>query len=606
MFDLFIKPFVSFIFGKPKKNQQSGKSKVKIPKLYYEKFTITNFKGIKKVEISFVRNDLLLLLGLNESGKTTILKAIESFDYQNDPEKEFKPKHFDSLKRKSDVHSETSAKVTARIRLEDKLQVKGLKEIGKHQLNSPERQQVESFIDSINEEGYVDISRVFPFKEGNAQPYYYQIEHKSKFAQTELARLLAIEIVSIAPFIIYFEDFKDRIPENIYVNQTSDSFDPIWYDIIDGLFYNTDESYSIERFKQFFKRDNMRVQDSRIVLKKVNKELNKTFTKNWKNLSGVKGIESAEILYNEKSKSFQLSVYDVDGSGFTPEERSRGAIWYLSFLMKTEFRSKKLRKSSGTPVYLIDEPASNLHSTAQQNMAKDFHKIAKDTSIVYTTHSQYLITLENIRNTYIIRKSNQGVVSATPWSKFLSGKSSRTTYYQPIADLLGLVPNSMTIPWNKVWITEGVSDRKVLIVLSKVLGVKIDNLVIYPGTSAFKLSELISLNLGWNSTFKVLLDSDQAGLDAGKYYETDFGISDIVYLPKSNNKIEKCFTPEEKKALYELAFGETPTSNRISKKEFDAIFSLLIIDNVGKAKISNVLSEETKNLFTILFEKLKL
>ena len=70
--------------------------------------------------------------------------------------------------------------------------------------------------------------------------------------------------------------------------------------------------------------------------------------------------------------------------------------------MKTEFRSKRMRLDFGKPVFLIDEPASNLHSNAQQNMVADFVSLAKNTSIIYTTHSQYLISLYNIKNTYII------------------------------------------------------------------------------------------------------------------------------------------------------------------------------------------------------------
>ena len=48
-------------------------------------FIIENYKGIENIELDFSRNDLVLLLGINESGKTTILKAIEAFDYRNDP-----------------------------------------------------------------------------------------------------------------------------------------------------------------------------------------------------------------------------------------------------------------------------------------------------------------------------------------------------------------------------------------------------------------------------------------------------------------------------------------------------------------------------------------
>ena len=52
----------------------------------FKKFTLENFRGIKNISLNFARNDLVLLLGLNESGKTSILKGIEAFDFHNDPE----------------------------------------------------------------------------------------------------------------------------------------------------------------------------------------------------------------------------------------------------------------------------------------------------------------------------------------------------------------------------------------------------------------------------------------------------------------------------------------------------------------------------------------
>src|SRR5690606_1195132 len=122
------------------------------------------------------------------------------------------------------------------------------------------------------------------------------------------------------------------------------------------------------------------------------------FTKKWKSLSGVQEIEETVLNYyhHQNSPCFTLKIKDKDGTVYLVDERSKGGLWYLSFLMKTEFRSKKMRRNFGKPVFLIDEPASNLHSTAQQNMVNDFKTLAEETSIIYTTHSQYLISLDNV------------------------------------------------------------------------------------------------------------------------------------------------------------------------------------------------------------------
>ena len=51
----------------------------------YTKFTIENYKGIKKLDLDLsIQPDhkIYTLVGLNESGKTTILEAINDFEFE--------------------------------------------------------------------------------------------------------------------------------------------------------------------------------------------------------------------------------------------------------------------------------------------------------------------------------------------------------------------------------------------------------------------------------------------------------------------------------------------------------------------------------------------
>jgi predicted ATP-dependent endonuclease of OLD family len=607
-FELFTVPPIHYIFSQPKKKNDK---KFIQPILSYEKFEIYNFKGIDKAEVNLVKNDLVLLLGLNESGKSTILKAIESFDFLNDPLKETDSKYFQNIRNKSQVSSNKEVIVTSHIKIENNLTQLELNKLGDKTLSNEEKKEINNFIESINADKKVTISRVFPFKEGKLSKYYYRIESKHSFAKNPLSRQLALEIVNICPFIIYFEDFKDRIPEKIYASEKSDSFDSSWFDIIDGLFYNTNEEYSIEAFRKYYSKSNQRIDDARTVLKRVNKTLNETFTKKWKNLSGVKDIESAELIYNEKGSShFILKITDSDGTTFSVDERSRGALWYLSFLMKTEFRSKRMRKDYGKPVFLIDEPASNLHSTAQQNMIDDFNSLAKNTSIIYTTHSQYLISLYNIKNTYIIERDNSKIV-ATKWSEFLKRPKNKrpTTYYQPLANLLNIIPNVLDIPWKQCIITEGPSDRHMLYVMYKIIFDKTPGFAIYPGTSANDLDYIISLNIGWNANFKIILDSDKKGLEQQKRYIDEYYLSDkdVQTLPNTDSTIEDFLPIEERIKLYKLIY-EIDTKDDISKKETASMFALLAGDSTILKKVitANVFSNQTLDGFKTIFKNLEL
>lgn len=264
--------------------------------------------------------------------------------------------------------------------------------------------------------------------------------------------------------------------------------------------------------------------------------------------------------------------------------------------MKTEFRRKKLREGSGKPVYLIDEPASNLHSTAQQKMVQDFFTLVEDTTLVYTTHSRYLVSAGNVKNTYVVSR-DKGKVTCIRWGDYIKGKGAKASYYQPLQDCLDVVPNNLDIPWERAVITEGPSDALVLEVMIRVLDLKRTH-SIYPGTSATALSGLISLNLGWRADFKVLLDSDDEGIKAGKKYCKEFGLDEsiVIHLPLENSETEDLFTLDEKRCLAGIALDISP--DKISKKEFLAIFRSLDLQIETKIDaVRECLTDDTKNRF---------
>ena len=575
--------------------------------MIYRQFSIGRFRGVADVTLSLIKGDLLLLLGLNESGKTTILRGIEAFDYRNDPSlDEDREKFYISVRNKSDLYTSEPAMVSARIELDEPLRKRDFKSLFRT-LNSDDARLGESFLKKLNDLGAFTLIRVFPFRDGEPERPFYKFDVRHAYSDNpKLGHRLAGAIINQCPFIIYFEDFTDRIPEKIFVVETNDAFSPDWYDIIDGLFYHSNTSYSVKAFKALFARNGPRPDDAKTVLRRVNKTLNRIFTEKWKRLSGVEDIEDTELIasFHTRSKFFEIKVTDTDGTTYSVDERSKGALWYLSFLMKTEFRRKKIRMDSGKPIFLLDEPASNLHSTAQRNMLDDFRQLVEDTSVIYTSHSQYLVSLENVKNTYVIRRT-KGTVSATLWSDYLKEDNSSATHYQPLANLLQLVPNSLDVPWPRAVITEGVTDYHSLLLAYRLIHEKFPNFVIYPGTGAYNLSTIISLNMGWQSDFRVLLDSDDAGAEAAANYKEQFSLDDevIISLPKSRRTIEKYFDDSEKRALRAIALG-AESGSRVSKKEFATTMAILSSRQGAEDEVRGVLGEATLGAFTTLFRRL--
>jgi AAA15 family ATPase/GTPase len=581
-------------------------SKTEEPEFTYSGFRVQNFRGIEDVSISLKRSNLALLLGLNESGKTSLLKAIESFDYRNDPPTKEINAFFKGMRNKKDVDSNKTVRLTAQLAVKRsgdpaKLRKRALEKAGFH-----DKEAIASFFETILERGSVTIDRCVEFSDGVYKRDYYEFVGGPPEANEDLAKIF----VSVCPFIIYFEDFKDRIPEKIYISDTNEAYDSGWSDIIDGLFHHTNGAYSVSQLQKFHSESRNSIDDASTVLQRVNKTLNKVFTEKWKQLSGVRDIDQARLTYSHsvhrKGRYFQVKVVDSDGTTYSVDERSKGALWYLSFLMKTEFRRKKLRGDSGKPIFLIDEPASNLHSSAQRNMIEDFSKLVEDTSVIYTTHSQYLISLSNISNTYIIDR-NDGKTTCVPWGEYIKGVSINATIYQPLADVLQIVPSNFDIPWEKCVLTEGPSDMNVLWVMASGFGSgKFPQVAIYPGSSASNLGPLISLNLGWSADFRILLDGDDEGRKAKVSYMEDYAISeDIFVMLPDGKRIEDIFSAAELTRLSGLV-GLDFNGGGVNKKQFAALFAVLREKRSLHVEAIGLLDPSTKEWFKRVLSELKL
>ena len=577
------------------------------PEFNYTGFRVENFRGVKDATINLRRSNLALLLGLNESGKTSLLKAIEFFDFRNDPATQNKSAFFKAMRNKQDVDSNETVYLTAFFSIKKNGDASKVKRKALEKAGQSERQAIEQFVDLALSGNDFSITRCIEFDGGLYKRDFYRINDADMEERSAYSEQLARSIVALSPFVIYFEDFKDRIPERIYISPKNENYDSDWADIIDGLFYHTHSSYSVAKLQKFHSESRHSNDDADTVMQRVNKTLNKVFTEKWKQLSGVKDIDSAKLTYSHHSQTrnryFEIKIVDSDGTTFSVDERSKGALWYLSFLMKTEFRRKKLRGESGKPIFLIDEPASNLHSSAQLNMVEDFKKLVEDTSVIYTTHSRYLIAVDNIANTYIIRRQG-GETTCEPWGEYVRGKTVETTYFQPLLDAINVVPNSFDIPWQKAVLTEGPSDTNVISVLHEALGRGAPDFVVYPGTAAKSLSSLISLNIGWGADFKILLDGDEEGIQARGRYLEDFQLvpEQIVLLPPGKT-IERMISGEELRKLAEIAEMDL-SPGKPSKKEFAAVFSALRGRKNAGGIIRQALSNTTMQEFAKIFSAL--
>ncbi len=106
-------------------------------------------------------------------------------------------------------------------------------------------------------------------------------------------------------------------------------------------------------------------------------------------------------------KTLQILVTEPDiGLTFQASQLGRGAQASITIAILRAYSEIKL--GGGNPIF-IDEPELFLHPQAQRNFYKILRELAEENNIqiFYTTHSPYLISLENFDEIFVVRKTNK-------------------------------------------------------------------------------------------------------------------------------------------------------------------------------------------------------
>lgn len=585
--------------------------------MHYSKFEIQNYKGIKELILDLdkePKSNVFTLVGLNESGKTSILEAI--YHIQNEmPETEFHkliPKD-----QKLNFNEIVSIRATLKLDKSDEKKIKEfVKTLGYSNLDEIKTIEITRIIDFRNSEfdnTYIDWEIDLIATKGKSK--------KSKTIKSETEEWHAITDYiekNLIPRIIYYPDFLFDFPSRIYLEEYENeseeqaTYREVLSDILDSMGGNLNiQSHILDRLKSD-KEDAKEALESTI--NKMSAIVSKTVFQAWETLFKSQGkeilLKTGKEDINDEER-YYLEVRLKEGPDqYQIAERSLGFKWFFTFLLFTEFR-KKRSTDNGEILFLLDEPASNLHSTAQKNLLKTFEKLVENCRLIYTTHSHHLIHPNWLSGAYIIRNKNLDYddeinfdakktdVEAVQYRKFASQNPEQRTYFQPILDALEYQPGLLEqVP--EIIITEGKNDYYTFRYINEViLDHEFKNLNFYPGAGADKNQNIISLYLAWNRKFKILLDGDDHGVAAKERYLNEFGplINDKVITLKDINKAFNCTTEflfeESERLLITKKFDSD--SKDYNKSKFNSAVQIAL---VTKEKVN--LSEKTIDKFKLI------
>lgn len=577
----------------------------------YKKFTIHRYKGIRNpITIDFAKNSLIPIIGVNECGKTTILEALLSFDSFND--NNYGNRHLNHIQNLYEVKSERII-ISAEIEYIPKELNKDLlnflhlvmdfdeDEIDPDELI--EKNKLKEYllpeIDLLKKRNTIEIYRCL-----NNKKYSFTKEKEPSIYENQLCK----EIVRMCPYMLYFDDFQDDFNGIIkYKNEQDDNDEDfedvtknLWYKIVDNLFEKTNSNFSLRNLiKSGDQRNN--------IISDVKQHLNSIINEGWINFNLEKGdppIVNIIPLTNNRLKfeiieKIKLENGETRDRHFGIKERSKGFFWFFNFIMKLYFNPQKRYKRDKDTIYLLDEPGSYLHSTAQKNLLDQLKNISKDNKVIFTTHSPFLLDPKKIplKNIRISSKSDIKGIELYNFStapKKLGGKNSP---FQIVLHYLEITPIALNFNKDKLVIVEGIYDYYWYEMMK---GRRKINF--FPSNNADSILFHISYMIADSKNYTVLWDNDVPGRKSYKKAKSIYGDEEAkkwCILPlkqKTNMVLENLITTSDKAML---------KSELVNPASFKKLVTLLYYNSKRKS-ILEKLSDETKTNFNDVFNDIEL
>ncbi len=547
----------------------------------FKAFRIKNYRGINDttIELGPRPGTVHTLVGLNESGKTTILEAINSFRKDVDgihalaQQTSVTPATMEELipKRKKDNFND-SISVSAFVELSrDDIEQISDKCRSEHEFqinletfsNCHELRLVHKFENSEYKKTSIHWNSKPEIKRKNGRKFLEIDQEDREWT------ILIKQIIKLFPRVVYFPTFLFNFPDNIQLCGKDEGINGNKYllTIINEALHSVDDKLNIkdhivDRIKKVYSASpgdfqmtwpsTSQREQVDIVLSRLAQLISNEIFSRWKEVLGVdiggKGlvIESFQKPEVTGDLAVFLKLRIKDGHNFYKiSERSLGFRWFFCFLLFTRFFEKN---DSGRCVFLFDEPASNLHGMAQSKLLESLRVIADGRNdIIYSTHSHHLIEPLWLESTYVITNGKlvtdstfadpdfgieESDIKATKYRRFVGENAEKSHYFQPILDKLQAKPSKLEATHRGV-LVEGKSDYYVLNWYKKYHNPTLQ-LDFVPIGGVQKADALLSLYLGLCYSFVFLVDGDEAGKNAKSRYLESLPIEEqnIVLLPE--------------------------------------------------------------------------
>lgn len=557
----------------------------------YTSFKIEKYKGVDNTEgsmstsIKLQKNKSTALIGVNECGKSTILKAIYAFDFRNDAN-DTQYKHLTTLKNRNKAGASTESAIiygnfetessdtswivafcdSNNLFLENQIEEDSSVEGEKIVKNTPKtieeknaiiQKAFKSF--SIrceickNASGIVRSYKLY-FNHGLEGALYANIkEDQFKVQEQNFCK----EIIKKMPSMLYITDLPDFYSENNF-STTQDAKHEECKKLVNNLFISaTTSSLTVAQFFEVYKTDKAEYNS---IQSQVKNYLTKEFSNRWNqfNLNKTFGDLDIDILTHPDSKIIQIQVKEKGQESdnyYSIEDRSMGFQWFFKFVMNISFHPLK---DQGV-VFLIDEPGAFLHETAQAILSKELNSMLHENYMIFSTHYYSMLNLKEIElnRIYIIERNTQSIIAtkATDYKGYDDANKK-----SPILPILSAFRKTVidfirSNETKKILVVEGLFDKYALSVFGQ--SPKWAEVEIFPSVGASQIADNMSEFVYYEKDILALFDNDEAGYEASKNIKAcnamHIDVAEGYFEDKSKSIVmDNLFDVEELRQLSEV------------------------------------------------------
>ena len=344
-----------------------------------EKVHIKNIKGIKDLELSFRKDneilDVIVLAGVNGSGKTTILESIKDFFYN------------------TNINYDEPEKSNVNLNI-------FFEEVEKKNIEEAEKNCKDKYEHKLQ-----DFFRAL-------KSYEYNRKNNNEYYDNLIAKRF-----DIPPKIIYVP--AENKFEEIQTYSTTLSREYNFINIVNSNVIRDIPSYIATR------RNYLATIEEDLTMKEVtNKVINE--------INGIFDILELDVKLKGFSKDEKIMPIFENSAGeeFNINDLSSGEKQL--FLRTLSIKMLEPKNS----IILIDEPELSLHPKWQQRIIEVYKKIGENNQIIIATHSPHILGSVSNENIFILYRDEKGKIEAKTGDELYSSYGQPVD--RVLKDIMGL------------------------------------------------------------------------------------------------------------------------------------------------------------------------